>query len=261
MLSKSRALLSVVASNQAARAPKMASDINSSLPYATGDTLSSSMVAYRLIFPVDDWVLWQIQAALNTLTAEENWLQEGAILIDNVVSAMCKSVEDFSPLPILVGMCFPFAGAVPPSGTLFCDGASVLRADYPELFAVIGTQWGAVDLSHFNVPDMRSRVPVGAGQGVGLSYYPLASQTGEENHTLTNAEAPSHSHTDIGHTHVEGNAAASIVTIGAGAPTPSAVPSVGVTGSGSASLTSSGSGGAHNNIQPSVALNYVIVAR
>jgi microcystin-dependent protein len=39
-----------------------------------------------------------------------------------------------------------------PSGWLYCNGASVLRADYPELFAAIGTAWGAADGLHFNLP-------------------------------------------------------------------------------------------------------------
>jgi microcystin-dependent protein len=41
------------------------------------------------------------------------------------------------------------------SGLLLCDGSSVLRADYPELFDVIGTIYGNVDSTHFNLPDYR----------------------------------------------------------------------------------------------------------
>ena len=39
-----------------------------------------------------------------------------------------------------------------PVGYLLCDGDSYLRADYPDLFAVIGTKFGADDGDHFNVP-------------------------------------------------------------------------------------------------------------
>lgn len=49
-----------------------------------------------------------------------------------------------------------FTATTPPAGYLECNGASLLRSEYPELFAVIGTQWGAVDSLHFNLPDLRS---------------------------------------------------------------------------------------------------------
>jgi microcystin-dependent protein len=45
----------------------------------------------------------------------------------------------------------------PPTGWLEENGASLLRADYPELFAVIGTMYGAADSTHFNLPDPRGR--------------------------------------------------------------------------------------------------------
>ena len=49
-----------------------------------------------------------------------------------------------------------------PAGSLACDGASYLRSAYPDLFAAIGTTWGAVDGSHFNVPP-KDRFYVAAG--------------------------------------------------------------------------------------------------
>jgi microcystin-dependent protein len=47
----------------------------------------------------------------------------------------------------------------PPSGWLERNGASLLRATYADLFAVIGTIYGAADSSHFNLPDHRGRFP------------------------------------------------------------------------------------------------------
>lgn len=56
-----------------------------------------------------------------------------------------------------------FGGGAAPSGYLLCDGSAVSRTTYADLFAAIGTRWGAGDGSTtFNVPDMRSRVPMGA---------------------------------------------------------------------------------------------------
>jgi len=44
-----------------------------------------------------------------------------------------------------------------PTGWLEEDGASVLRVDYPQLFAVIGTMYGTADATHFNLPDARGK--------------------------------------------------------------------------------------------------------
>ena len=54
-----------------------------------------------------------------------------------------------------VGVISEFGGQVVPAGSLMCDGSSYLRSTYPQLFSVIGTAFGSVDSTHFNVPDMR----------------------------------------------------------------------------------------------------------
>ena len=43
------------------------------------------------------------------------------------------------------------------AGWLFCDGMSLSRQDYPELFGVIGLAFGYADAKHFNLPDLRGR--------------------------------------------------------------------------------------------------------
>lgn len=62
-----------------------------------------------------------------------------------------------------IGSIQPYGGADAPAGWMICDGTSLLRASYPELFAVIGTAFGSADSTHFNIPDMRESVPKGAG--------------------------------------------------------------------------------------------------
>jgi microcystin-dependent protein len=103
-------------------------------------------------------------------------------------------------LPIgFIGM---FGGTVAPADWLLCDGSAVPRGAYPLLFSVIGTTWGAGDgVNTFNVPDMRGRVGVGAGQGTGLTNRTLGTSVGTEGVSLTGANLPSHTHTiDHGHT-------------------------------------------------------------
>ena len=89
-----------------------------------------------------------------------------------------------------IGAIAPFAGVTTPQNWLLCDGREVSREIYSELFAIIGTTWGAGDGStSFNLPDLRNRMPVGAGDD-----YTLASKGGEKEHTLTVDEMPSHGH-------------------------------------------------------------------
>lgn len=60
------------------------------------------------------------------------------------------------------GIITTFAGSVPPAGWLPCDGSAVSRTDYATLFAVVGTTYGAGDGSTtFNLPDLSGRVVIG----------------------------------------------------------------------------------------------------
>lgn len=88
-----------------------------------------------------------------------------------------------------------YGGTSAPSGWLLCDGSAVSRSTYSALFTAISTNFGVGDGSTtFNVPDLRSRSPLGTGQGSGLSNRALAATLGEENHQLTVNEMPSHRH-------------------------------------------------------------------
>jgi microcystin-dependent protein len=69
------------------------------------------------------------------------------------------------------GMVVPYAGSAAPTGWLLCDGASKLRTDYADLFTVIGTTYGNADGSHFNLPDLRGRAPIGAGTGTRIATF------------------------------------------------------------------------------------------
>lgn len=63
---------------------------------------------------------------------------------------------------IPAGAMTPWTSNIPPAGWLICDGQAVSRTTYADLFAIIGTTYGAGNGSTtFNVPDLRGRVPVG----------------------------------------------------------------------------------------------------
>lgn len=85
-------------------------------------------------------------------------------------------------------------------GWLRCDGRSLLRSEYRTLFAVLGTDFGSVDADHFNLPDAEGRVVAMIGQADSISNtWVDGDMSGEERHTLTIAEMPSHRHgsTDV----------------------------------------------------------------
>jgi len=102
------------------------------------------------------------------------------------------------------GFITEYGGATAPAGWLLCDGSAVSRTTYAALFAAIGVLHGVGDGSTtFNLPDCRGRATVGAGSGPGLTARGIGAKGGEENHVLTTAEMPVHSHgvTDPGHAH------------------------------------------------------------
>lgn len=83
-----------------------------------------------------------------------------------------------------------YGAASAPTGFLLCNGALVARATYADLFAVIGTTFGAGDgSSTFALPDLRQRFPMGvAASGTGNT---LGGTGGAIDHTHT---GPSHTH-------------------------------------------------------------------
>lgn len=247
--------------------------------WLTPDAPSTPPLCRRLLVP--DGVDWQaiVAGALLPLTKPYNFEAYGTQTPDQAAQVFMAMFDDFTfngPKGCrVIGEIICYAGATSPDPSwLPCDGASLLRASYPDLFAAIGTTYGSADGTHFNLPDLRGRAPIDMGTGPGLSARSLGDSIGEEAHTLTTPESASHSHTDVGHshadtghTHVEGNAIPTLIAIGAGVPAPSAVPAIGATGigfaniaNGSANNSNTGGGAAHNNMQPSLALNFLIVA-
>ena len=82
-------------------------------------------------------------------------------------------------------------------GWLKCDGASYAITSYPDLYARITNKYGAIDTSHFNVPDIRGRTIVVSGQGTSLSLRTLGQVGGLETVKLTGDQSglKAHSHT------------------------------------------------------------------
>lgn len=149
----------------------------------------------------------------------------------------------------LTGVVKMYAGAAAPSGYLICDGSAVSRTAFATLFAAIGTTFGPGNgATTFNIPDMRGRAPIGVGTGAGLTARTLAGTVGEETHLLVTGEMPSHSHIQQFSNHL---------VAGTTQPDLNSDAADGSLASGDSTATTGG-GGAHNNMQPSIGMNFII---
>jgi len=218
------------------------------LEYATPDTIPAGTTCRSLFIPDDELFLGAVRGALQTLIDSRNWEKYGDLTPQEAADAMVDMFDMFcsnTGVCRMIGEIFLWAGDSAPdnSNLLLCDGTHVSNEDYPDLWAIIGTSFGGTGATDFALPDMRTRVPIGSGTG-----YAYASSGGEEEHTLTEAEMPSHSHIytpPIFNVDIEAPGAPDPLAAGIGIPT---------------STSSTGGGDPHNNMQPYLVLNYYIVA-
>jgi len=118
-----------------------------------------------------------------------------------------------------------------------------------------------VDADHFITPDLRGRTLIGYGE-LETYNFPFGDAAGEVYVTLTEDEMPTHSHTDLGHTHTYSPPGISAPVVAPGEVPVQAVNLIpGITGVGNANLTNAGGGEAHVNMQPYYAVKYCVQAR
>ncbi len=157
-----------------------------------------------------------------------------------------------------VGAVIQYAGTSAPNGWLLCQGQAVSRAIYEELFAAIGTIYGAGDGSTtFNLPDLRGKVPVGLDLA-DSKFDALGNMGGEKSHVLSVDEMPTHTHIQNSHGHTikyTSTKAGSGATI---ASVNGELTASDVVNNATATNKNTGGGKAHNNLQPYMILNYII---
>ena len=209
--------------------------------------------------------------AITSTAAELNLLDGGTSVGSSITIAdtdgvvvndggTMKSVpaSDFKEYIMPTGALMPYAGTSAPTGFLLCYGQAISRSTYADLFSAISTTYGTGDgSSTFNLPDLRGRVVAGQDDMGGSSADRLTDQTGglngdtlgdtggSETHTLSTAQMPAHTHTVAAQQQVGGDS-----TNRGGSGQLGAAATI--------TTSSTGSGSAHNNVQPTIILNYII---
>lgn len=158
-----------------------------------------------------------------------------------------------------VGEVRMFAGNFAPDQWALCNGQLLSIAENDVLFNLIGTTYGGDGQSTFALPDLRGRIPLHAGTGIGLSPRVLGVQGGVEAVTLTAAQMPGHTHAMLA-SRDSANAAYS----GANG-VPSAVAGTAVYGPVTVpgpmtanTIGAAGASQAHDNVAPFLCVNFII---
>jgi microcystin-dependent protein len=144
-----------------------------------------------------------------------------------------------------------------PRGYARCDGQLLPISQNTALFSLLGITYGGDGKSTFALPDLNGRVPIGAGQGQGLSQRDLGGTGGSATVTLLAVELPAHTHS-VGLTYstAQGTtgspANAFLASNGAG------LPQYAATSTGTSATGSIAEAQPHNNQQPYLALGFYI---
>ncbi len=156
------------------------------------------------------------------------------LLVGRVVPVQAASVE--------VGHIAVWASDVLPSGWLLADGSLLLVSAYPELAVVLGNRYGGDGVIDFAVPDLADRFVLGSGTRW------LNISGGFEDHLLTLAEIPSHSHSQNVNLGVSGAVVGTQGFLSDGTMAPAN--QTGLLGGGQA----------HNNMPPYLVQHFIIAA-
>lgn len=162
--------------------------------------------------------------------------------VDEIKAAVDRLMRELS-VSMMIGTLMPYVGLTVPIGTLRCDAAIYQRVDYPELYEYLSGTAVIIDADSFHTPLFTGRTIVAAGSG-----FPHGSAFGEASVTLTVPQIPAHDHVytpAVLNVDLESPGAPDVFAAGVGVPT---------------ATSQTGGGQPHNNYQPSLALNYCIVA-
>jgi microcystin-dependent protein len=152
-----------------------------------------------------------------------------------------------------IGQIILFAGNFAPKNWAFCDGRLLPISQNTALFSLLGTTYGGDGRSTFALPDLRGRAPIHASGS-----HPLGAVSGTETVSLTGTQIPAHGHSP--------QIAASNEAAGANRPagnilaegTHFSAPTAADAALGGTSCSIAGGNQPHNNMEPFLAVNYII---
>lgn len=101
--------------------------------------------------PGAPWFHWVAQSLATVIVGN------GLTLDQTKTDQLLGALKNFGKTVVPIGSVIFYLGTTIPDGYLLCNGASLSRTEYQELFEVLGTKCGAVDSAHFNLPDTHHR--------------------------------------------------------------------------------------------------------
>lgn len=165
-------------------------------------------------------------------------------------------------------MADPFVGELRLVGFSFApkhwataDGQLMAISQNTALFSLLGTNFGGNGSSTFGLPNLQGSIPIGAGQGPGLSLYDVGEAGGVPAVTLLQTEMPAHTHTvmaDAQPANTSAPAANTFAQTKASAGSPYSATSSGSAQMNPGIVTNFGNNLPHNNLMPYLTLNWII---
>jgi microcystin-dependent protein len=242
---------------------------NSTIPailveHGANTTASLTKTQFNLFNSTIEIDQTRIKLPIRTTVQRNAIIQEGSILYNTTEKRVQyrDNIEwrDFTP----AGVIQMYAGAAAPTGWLLCQGQEVSQLTYATLYGIISTTYntGGEAVGNFRLPDFRRRVPVGAG-GTGSATLGnlIGNHGGSETHTLIVSEMPAHTHV-VGST--DATKYVSMASTTFTSPPNAAFQTGGpaqfqyYTTTSPLQANSVGGDLPHNNIQPSLVVNYII---
>ncbi|MBL8093677.1 MAG: phage tail protein [Anaerolineales bacterium] len=140
----------------------------------------------------------------------------------------------------------------PPKGWALCDGQLLPINQNQALFSLLGTTFGGDGRVNFALPDLRGRVPIHVG-----SAHTLGERGGEQAHTLSISELPTHTHV-VYASASGGNQTLPTNNVLARSESPRFAPADSLVAAGASAITNVGGSQAHLNMQPFLVVSFCI---
>jgi microcystin-dependent protein len=141
----------------------------------------------------------------------------------------------------------------PPKGWALCDGQLLPINQNQALFSLMGTTYGGDGRVNFGLPNLQGRVPMHTGAG-----HTLGERGGEQGHTLSISEIPTHTHTSVAASAAGTSASASSALLGQTPSQPYLAPDSNLVAMHAATVANVGGSQAHLNMQPFLVLSFCI---